>query len=69
MAVRRDQSRRRWEAGFAATWDLVAVHVFSAVSMRQVAERGGVELGTIFLYASNEDGLLLRAFGERLAAR
>jgi AcrR family transcriptional regulator len=69
MAVRQDESRRRREAVFAATWDLVATHGFSAVTMRQVAERAGVALGTIFLYASNKDELLLRVFGERLSAR
>lgn len=69
MAVRQDESRRRREAVFAATWDLVATQGFSAVTMRQVAERAGVALGTIFLYASNKDELLLRVFGERLAAR
>jgi AcrR family transcriptional regulator len=42
---------------------------FSAVTLRQVAERAGVALGTIFLYAANKDELLLQVFGERLAAR
>ena len=69
MAVRQDESRRRRDAVFAATTDLVETHGFSAVTMRQVAERAGVALGTIFLYASNKDELLLQVFGERLAAR
>ncbi|OFJ55547.1 TetR/AcrR family transcriptional regulator [Mycolicibacterium grossiae] len=69
MAVRKEESLRRREAVFAATWELVEAHGFSAVTLRQVAERAGVALGTIFLYASNKDELLLQVFGERLAAR
>lgn len=69
MAVRQQESRRRREAVFAATWELVEAHGFSAVTLRQVAERAGVALGTIFLYAANKDELLLQVFGERLAGR
>lgn len=69
MGGRKDESRRRRDAVFAATWDLVEAGGLSAVTMRQVAERAGVALGTIFLYASNKDELLLQVFGERLAAR
>lgn len=69
MAVRKEESQRRREAVFAATWELVEAHGFSAVTLRQVAERASVALGTIFLYASNKDELLLQVFGERLAAR
>ncbi|MBO0679053.1 TetR/AcrR family transcriptional regulator [Mycolicibacterium sp. S2-37] len=69
MGARKDESRRRRDAVFAATWELVETQGFSAVTMRQVAERAGVALGTIFLYASNKDELLLQVFGERLAAR
>jgi AcrR family transcriptional regulator len=69
MAVRQDESRRRRDAVFTATWELVETHGFSAVTLRQVAERAGVALGTIFLYASNKDELLLQVVGERLSAR
>ena len=69
MAVRQDESRRRRAAVFTATWELVEAHGFSAVTLRQVAERAGVALGTIFLYAANKDELLLQVFGERLSAR
>ena len=69
MAIRKDESLRRREAVFTATWELVETQGFSAVTLRQVAERAGVALGTIFLYAPNKDELLLQVFGERLAAR
>ena len=69
MAVRKEESQRRREAVFTATWELVEAHGFSAVTLRQVAGRAGVALGTIFLYASNKDELLLQVFGERLAAQ
>lgn len=69
MAGRKDESRRRRDAVFAATWELVESDGFAAVTLRRVAERAGVALGTIFLYASNKDELLLAVFGERLAAR
>lgn len=69
MGAREEESRRRREAVFAATWEIVQTDGFSAVTMRQVAERAGVALGTIFLYAANKDELLLQVFGERLAAR
>jgi AcrR family transcriptional regulator len=69
VAGRKDESQRRRGAVFAATWELVEEHGFSAVTLRQVAERAGVALGTIFLYAPNKDELLLQVFGERLAAR
>lgn len=69
MGAREDESRRRRDAVFTATWELVEADGFSAVTLRQVAERAGVALGTIFLYAANKDELLLRVFGERLAAR
>jgi AcrR family transcriptional regulator len=69
VGAREDESRRRRDAVFAATWDIVESEGFSAVTMRKVAERAGVALGTIFLYAANKDELLLQVFGERLAAR
>ncbi|OBB57133.1 hypothetical protein A5757_21125 [Mycobacterium sp. 852013-51886_SCH5428379] len=69
MGAREDESRRRRDAVFRATWELVQTQGFSAVTLRQVAERAGVALGTIFLYAANKDELLLQVFGERLAAR
>jgi AcrR family transcriptional regulator len=66
---RKDESQRRRDAVFSATWELVEANGFTSVTLRQVAERAGVALGTIFLYASNKDELLLQVFGERLAAR
>jgi AcrR family transcriptional regulator len=69
VGAREDESRRRRDAVFTATWELVESGGFSAVTLRQVAERAGVALGTIFLYAANKDELLLQVFGERLAAR
>jgi AcrR family transcriptional regulator len=69
VGAREDESRRRRDAVFTATWELVEANGFAAVTMRKVAERAGVALGTIFLYAANKDELLLQVFGERLAAR
>jgi AcrR family transcriptional regulator len=52
-----------------ATEDLLDETGVASLTLRRVAERAGVALGTVFLYADNKADLVHQVYGHRIAAR
>jgi TetR/AcrR family transcriptional regulator, cholesterol catabolism regulator len=49
-----------------AAWSLFVEQGYAATTTREVAERAGVAVGTVFLYADDKPDLLFLAFHDRL---
>ncbi|MCW2539403.1 MAG: TetR/AcrR family transcriptional regulator [Frankiales bacterium] len=66
MGVRDEMSQARRTSVLRATAELLDEVGVTSLTLRQVAERAHVALGTLFVYAENKDDLLMQVYGPRM---
>ena len=64
MGLRETNKQDKRERLSRAAHELFSEQGFDATTMRQIAERAGIGVGTIFLYARDKQGLLFLLFSE-----
>ena len=64
MGVREANKQDKRERLSRAARELFSQQGFDATTMRQIAERAGIGVGTIFLYARDKQGLLFLLFSD-----
>jgi AcrR family transcriptional regulator len=68
MGLRESNKQDKRERLSRAARELFSEQGFEATTIRQIAERAGIGVGTIFLYARDKPGLLFLLFSEAVLA-